>query len=463
MRTLKNVRPTPEQLSIVSQNQLGVETIRGAAGSGKTTTALLKLKSLIGVFANRRNRENSTYPIKILILTFNRTLRGYINELASEQADNKNVSLEILTFSKWAKNSLGDPNINEEASRQNLSNLCGKIEQSHEFLVGECEYVLGRFLPNDLNAYITCRRDGRGQMPRMEHSQRETLLNEVIYPHIQWLNKNNIWSWNDLAVSMATNKPKEKYDIIIVDECQDFSANQLRAIKNHLEDNHCLTLVLDNAQRIYSRGFTWLETGINIRKSWRLGKNYRNTVEIAKFAASIIEGIPLDDDATLPDFSSAEASGILPIVIVGRFKNQLKYCIQHIKNNINLESESIAFLHVKGGGWFETIETELTNNDFPYIDLSRRQEWPTSSENIALSTLHSAKGLEFDHVIIIGLSAELTSHGDTDDDHRLITLRRLLAMGIGRAKKTVILGYKEGEESTLINYLNPETFTKVDL
>jgi hypothetical protein len=33
----------------------------------------------------------------------------------------------------------------------------------------------------------------------------------------------------------------------------------------------------------------------------RLEKNYRNTIEIAKFAAPLIMGLPEDDDFTIPD------------------------------------------------------------------------------------------------------------------------------------------------------------------
>src|SRR3569832_878960 len=45
MKTLPLVRPTAEQLPLIGQNRLGVEVIRGAAGSGKTSTAILRLRS----------------------------------------------------------------------------------------------------------------------------------------------------------------------------------------------------------------------------------------------------------------------------------------------------------------------------------------------------------------------------------------------------------------------------------
>ena len=80
---------------------------------------------------------------------------------------------------------------------------------------------------------------------------------------------------------------------------------------------------------------------------------------------------------------------------------------------------------------------------------------------MALSTVHSAKGLEFDHVLLPGLNQEVTPHGDEEGDGTLDSLRRLVAMGIGRARNTVTLGYKPGEQSTLIDLIDPTTYDLV--
>lgn len=46
MRILPAVPPTAEQLAILADTKPGYMLIRGAAGSGKTTTALLRLRQL---------------------------------------------------------------------------------------------------------------------------------------------------------------------------------------------------------------------------------------------------------------------------------------------------------------------------------------------------------------------------------------------------------------------------------
>jgi DNA helicase IV len=67
MRALENIKPTPEQLAIFSRNRPGTEVIRGAAGSGKTTTAILRLRSLIGMHLNRRKREHIEGKLRVLL------------------------------------------------------------------------------------------------------------------------------------------------------------------------------------------------------------------------------------------------------------------------------------------------------------------------------------------------------------------------------------------------------------
>src|SRR3954462_3545430 len=108
MKTLGNVTPTPEQMTVVDNDSPGFWLIRGAAGSGKTTTALLRLKFLVMYWRDRRADLGLKGPVRVLVLTFNRTLRGYIDELAHQQIQaGPEVDLEVSTFSAWAQGLLG--------------------------------------------------------------------------------------------------------------------------------------------------------------------------------------------------------------------------------------------------------------------------------------------------------------------------------------------------------------------
>ena len=119
----------------------------------------------------------------------------------------------------------------------------------------------------------------------------------------------------------------------------------------------------------------------------------------------------MDDDGSLPDPDACARSGPLPTVLKGRFASQLAYAVAKLAQ-IDLKNETVGFLHLKGGGWFDEIRTALTVSGNNYCELQGVNDWPENDTNIGLCTLHSAKGLEFDHVFMIGLAQSHASYGN---------------------------------------------------
>ena len=421
-------------------------------------TGILRLK-LLNAFWQRRLRDGHVIgPIRILILTYNRTLRGYVEELARDQVD-ASVDIDISTFGRWSTRLL--PGRSMPDANDHLRRLGSALDLPSRFLQEEADYVMGRFLPARFNDYLRARREGRGTTPRMEQPHRQALLDEVIRPYMDWKETQGLCDWNDLAVELAQSQSTSPYHIVIVDEAQDFSANQVRAIMNHVTEPHSVTYIVDAVQRIYPRGFTsWREAGVDIVNSYRLSTNYRNTKEIASFAHPLVADLPLHDDGTLPDFSSCERSGSLPRLVLGHFAQQMDYLISEIDHLSSSTEDSIAILHSRG--WFGEVKRRLRSAGIQYSELTRSPEWPSGDEQVALSTMHSAKGLEFDHVYIVGLNAEVSPIGD-DDETSEQHYRRLLAMAICRARKTVTISYKPSEASLLIDFLDPATYERIDL
>ena len=427
-------------------------------------TAVLRLKQLNAFWQRRRRDGYVKVPIRILLLTFNRTLRAYVEELAQDELVG-DPDCTVTTFGKWAQTALSRGSIKEP--RDFLSSRADKSGFPPEFLVDEVDYVLGRFLPDDLDRYLDARREGRGSTPRMERTQRQRLLDDVVRPYLSWKRERGLFDWNDLAAELAVTKQVRPYHIVIVDEAQDFSGNQIRAIMNHVTEPHTITFILDTIQRIYPRGFaSWRELGVTIPPgmSHRLSINYRNTKQIAAFAHALVSDLSPGDDGALPDLQACTRTGPLPRLLEGSFSAQMAQIVPEISQIVATSDDSVAILHPRGGGWFSTVKSALASHRLDYIDLTRVLDWPGGQERIALSTMHSAKGLEFDHVYIVGLNEQLTPiAADGEDETSEQNYRRLLAMSIGRARSSITISYKASEASKLIGFLEPSTYKREEL
>ena len=470
MRVFSKPDPTSEQLPILNNAAPGFSLIRGAAGSGKTSTALMRLRQFCRSRVERQKRLGLDEPVRVLALTFNRTLRGYIQELVDVQieAPGDELRLEVETFGGWAKDVIGGGKILTDDDEGNMIRRlilkAGMSPENLTYFVDEVKYVRGRFPPDGLGGYVTATRTGRGRAPAVPRALRERLLSEVIEPYEAWKSKNGSVDWNDVAVR-AGKARNRGYDVVVVDECQDLSANQIRTIKSHLNSDHVTTFIMDAAQRIYPQAFTWREIGINMRPQsvFALKSNYRNTSEIARLASSLVRGLPPEENAVPPDANSCNRNGERPQVAVGIFSAQIGYMLNSVQTSLDA-GDTVAILHPRGGKWFDFTKRELRKRGIVYCDITRKRDWPTGPELVALSTIHSASGLEFDHVLMPGLNDKATpQHGDEDGDGSLDSLRRLVAVGVGRARKTVALGYKPGEESAVIRFMDRATYDLVEL
>ncbi|MEV4762534.1 3'-5' exonuclease [Micromonospora chokoriensis] len=468
MRLLQPVNPTPDQLPILAHHKPGFTLIRGAAGSGKTTAALLRLRQLCKARISRRERLELIEPVRVLVLTYNRTLEGYVAELARQQVpDSPGLFLRVNTFGKWATDLVGYSPVAENARlARKIKQLGQGIPLDPDFLVNEVDYALGRLHPSDIDRYLTVKRQGRGQSPRVDTELRKKILDEVITPYLEWKVSDGVRDWHDLALDAAqVINPHFQSDVVIVDEAQDFTANQMRAIVRHLAEDHSTTFVIDATQRIYPRFFAWTEVGVRIPSgaTFPLKRNYRNTKEIAALARKLVEGLPLEDDGMLPDFEACQREGDTPTMLVGTFSQQVDHALQTIKASVSMPNESIAFLHPKGGQWFSFLRRRLREEGIQWCELTRAEMWPSGSESVALCTIHSAKGLEFDHVFMLGLNGQVVPQGSDEGDDAGSALRRLVAMGVGRARKTVTIGYKSDDRPALVQLLDPAAYNEVTL
>ena len=74
-------------------------------------------------------------------------------------------------------------------------------------------------------------------------------------------------------------------------------------------------------------------------------------------------------------------------------------------------------------------------------DMLERQEEENEGDQVQMMTLHASKGLEFPHVYMIGMEEELMPHRNSIEADTIEEERRLMYVGITRAKRTLTCTY----------------------
>ncbi|HEX5974978.1 MAG TPA: 3'-5' exonuclease, partial [Rubrobacteraceae bacterium] len=92
---------------------------------------------------------------------------------------------------------------------------------------------------------------------------------------------------------------------------------------------------------------------------------------------------------------------------------------------------------------YERVELEPTLEGFLQEQALYSEQDALSGEGgrVALMTLHNAKGLEYDHVFVVGMEEGTFPHARSLDEQNLEEERRLAYVGITRARKSLTLTY----------------------
>lgn len=251
----------------------------------------------------------------------------------------------------------------------------------------------------------------------------------------------------------------ERYDVVLIDEAQDFPANWFSCVLETMKDRYDgeLIVVGDGAQGLYPRGkVSWKQIGINaqgrtIHKKFDLDKNYRNSKEILELAASFANSdISEDEDgigAPLVDPDKCRRiTGIKPVLIQAENRQaECDHTVEIVKNLIVGQwfDESIEPVAPEDIGIFYPLAykkdkpilqnfIDQLNEITPtvWLNKSRDSRFQVCEPGIKVQTIHSAKGLQYKAVIVLWSDLLPTNFANTDEE----TEKRLLYVGLTRAE-----------------------------
>ena len=432
-----------EQLKAIYTNELITLVVAGA-GSGKTSLIVGKINYLI--------EKCDIKEEEILCLSFT---NDAVNNLKSRLKYNVNV----MTFHKLSLNVLGDKYtinnnylsyvideyflgiaIHNKKVKKKLVNLIDKVNiNKYEYYLNNgyfnyLKYTIKKFI----ELFIVSGKDINDFLKINKYKKFVSIIIDVYYLYISELNSKYEIDLN-LLISVASNyvsKTDLKYKYIIVDEFQDISDVRMRLLNSIINTTKAKLLVVgDDYQSIYGFSGSNLESYLKILANYKtkviyLKNNYRCCKEIVNISCKFI----MKNKKQIKKEIVTNKQVLNPIVIVDEKK--LKELLYYLSEN----NRDILILG-------------RNNKDiYKYISIDKIQEISNKyGNNIEYKTVHSAKGLESDTVIIINLednilgfpnkinNPEVIDYVFPKEEYEYAEERRLFYVALTRSKNEVYL------------------------
>ena len=245
-----------------------------------------------------------------------------------------------------------------------------------------------------------------------------------------------------------------KFDAVLVDEGQDFTPEMFKVVSGLLNPTtNNLTIALDDNQNIYRQKAQWKELGIQARgRVHKLTSVYRNTSEIAGFAARFIghkAGSEEKPDSQLklfedfynfhgpaPELCRFETLDRMVTGVAERASTAIK------EDGCPFSEVAVLFALKKPDksrvdSLPEMVEAALEKQGILSQWMSEsyrtKKAYDITTDRVTISTIHSAKGLDYSVVFLLGLDY-LTPKGWTGEQ-----IASLVYVGITRARYRLII------------------------
>lgn len=487
----------PSQQKLAEKSFNGSARVTGGAGTGKTVVALHRANNLVlrkGDLAEVGNVFGEDRPAPAVLLTTYTTplstaLKAQMNQLNRfypEASTPGEPGLWIAGIDKliWHEIKLAPQEDRAAAAREALGITLSSVPQylsdkdrdnrwqesldqvdtpprgeaaGIRFLAEEYETVVIANGITDLAGYLRVPRPGRGTaLNRAARKQVwsviETFLAKCgIYGTIGYAAMAALGA--RILENRAQSTGHRLFDHIVIDEAQDFHAGHWRFLRAAVaEGPNDIFLAEDSHQRIYGAKLVLSRFGIETRgRSRRLTLNYRTTRENLGYAVQILNGSTDawtdssgDEDPT-SGYRSVR-SGPRPQVLTFPDEGaELSGVVDVVRDWTDSDPAAQIGVLARTNRIAQKISDALHDRDLAGKD-----------SNVSVVTMHKAKGLEFNNVVLVGiddrslpLAWSLKGLGQHERDDEIQKERALLYVAASRARDALVITVP-GQRSTLL-------------
>ncbi|MCS6839154.1 MAG: AAA family ATPase [Roseiflexus sp.] len=476
------LRLTPEQERLVNQDRRGPILVRGGPGTGKSTLALYRVQRLL--------EQGVT---SVLFTTYTNALVAYSEQLLTRllgappnEWGVKVTTVDSLAFHYYKRGwgsarfatdrqaldllsvALSEADISDADARECRAAL---EHLGHEYLLQEFLHVIEARNISSQDEYLVTERHGR-----------RTPLKAAL--------RRAVWAvyarWRDLmraeglvlneqvrrgAMEFAATLSPKPYQALVIDEAQDLSPVALRFLLNLVETPEHVYLTADASQSIYQRGFSWKQVHRDLAMAGRtvlLKQNFRNTAQILAACASILAGSNAGEEESIRQIPSVH-QGDPPLIRLVDNATEEAEAIRDFfleaarRYRLPVHSGAVLCTSKRSG---EEVADRLTRMGVPAVFQSSK-DLDITIPKVKVLTLHSAKGLEFPFVAIVGVDeGRLPRISDdvpieeaqTQEEEQ----RRLFFVGCSRAMRALLVCGSRTAPSFFLAPLQPPVWRRME-
>jgi superfamily I DNA/RNA helicase len=424
----------------------GHHVILGTAGTGKTVMAMLRAIHLASPSTPGAGR--------VLLVTYNNALVTYLRHLRDGPAN----GVTVETYGKFARGYLHSrrlmptwggilkPNQRRALVRSALDGVASRFTASKffdrelGFFLDELEWISGMGI-TALAEYEAF--DRRGRKIPLPPSHRGAVWEVLEHYRALRAASGARYDWYDIAsaarAQIATDDSPRRYRHVVIDEGQDLSPEAVRSLAEVVEPDGSVTFFGDYAQQIYGQDLSWRACGLNVRRVERFEDNYRNTAEVARLAIAMSK-MPLfgGDPVDLVEPRAPRAAGPLPALVECKDEATEAATVRRLAANLGA-SGTVAILARTWAAAMRACRGLSVRKLTP--DMASWDPTP----GIYCGAYHSAKGLEFDAVLMPFCGNEYVPHPDVlaafGIEEAASREAKLLYVGVTRARTDLIVTY----------------------